>query len=148
MIAAAVADLESQARPVPLGQRRTLAERRLYRVRARLVGAQVGQGGEIELVLADLRNGATITAGLPDEQCTRSAPSPRRASMASARAAFLQRCGAVSGASLVRLRGVVTVTGVGFFAPAGAADVARNGFGLKPVLRFAAGSCARAHGAS
>lgn len=141
IVATSVAGLERLSRPTPLAERRTSPERRIYRVRARLLATQTGQGGEIELILADLRTGATIIAGLPATRCTGAAPATLRTSLEAARAVFVERCGGVTGATQRRLKAVVTVTGVGFFAPRGATRVARNGFGLRPLLGFSVGSC-------
>jgi hypothetical protein len=72
------------------------------------------------------------------------ASSFKRARMAAARTSMLSNCGSLSTSSFTKLRGHVTIRGVGFWDEIhGQTGVAPNGIELHPVLRFS-GTCSRA----
>jgi hypothetical protein len=92
-------------------------ETTLFTLRARLVELRQEDDGDIHLVIADPRSGATMIAEFPADYCGTASESFRS------------------------LRGTAEITGVGFFdAMHGQTGVAPNGIELHPVLRFS-GSC-------
>jgi hypothetical protein len=68
----------------------------------------------------------------------------KRAKIAAARDKFLNNCGSIGSSSFTKLKGRVTVTGVGFWDEKhGQTGVAPNAIELHPVLNFK-GSCSKA----
>ena len=130
--------------PRSFASRGSGAERTRYRVRARLVSATRGPASELRLVLADRATNETIAVIFPAAACTAGAAPSSRRSIASARAAFTDSCGAVTPGAPVRLAGMATVSGVGFFARSRPAS--GNGFALAPALSFSADDCRRVGG--
>jgi len=122
-------------------------ERRVYRIRARLVSAMLFEGGSgrlrgIELVVADPRTRQSIIVAFPAATCGHSRAPARRQSISSALASFVSACGEPPTTHFARLRGVATIVGVGFFSSKSTRrDAARNGLELSPVLGFRSTSC-------
>lgn len=117
----------------------------LFRIRARLVGAQLETDHDIHLDVADPRTGRTMVVEFPDSRCWGVATSFAKPTMHSARLAFVRACGTVE-RGFTHLKGVATITGVGFFdrvhrhAVPGAAA---NAIELHPALAFSASGCSR-----
>lgn len=110
-----------------------------YRVRARLVELKSEDDGDVHLVIASPRTGGTMIVEFPSPACTRGGRD--RAAMTRARAALSHACGAAE-SRFTRLRGLATVTGVGFVdVKHGQAGVAPNGIELHPVLAFRSTIC-------
>jgi hypothetical protein len=130
--------LASLRRPATFARRGSGAEKTRYLVRARLVSAALGSGGELVPVVGAGEH--RIAAHFPAAACTGGASRELRSAMQNARTAVERACGAVRQGRSVRLRGAVTITGVGFFSTSRAEG---NGFGLAPVLRFSTGACRR-----
>ena len=124
------------------GERGSGAERTLYRLDARLVGARLVNRSEWDVVLRDLSTGATLVAGFPERDCTSGADADVRAKMASARAALVRACGLGNVSSAVALRGKAAIEAVGFVPSRGTAGAGPVRLELRPVLSFAADSCA------
>ncbi|MDP9331252.1 MAG: hypothetical protein M3P11_11515 [Actinomycetota bacterium] len=113
------------------------------RVRARVIEAKIEDDSDIHLVIS-VPNARrhTMIVEFPKPSCV--AKKFKRRAMRRARNAMLNNCGSLSTSSFTRLRGRVTVTGVGFWDEKhGQTGVAPNGIELHPVLGFS-GTCAKA----
>jgi hypothetical protein len=115
----------------------------VFRVTADLVGAQHMHDHDIHLVIADPATHGTMIVEFPDVRCWGAATSFARPQMERARAEFVAACGTV-GNHFQRLRGVASITGVGFFDRFHESHVigtADNAIELHPALDFHAASC-------
>ena len=138
VISSTVEKLRRMRGPAKLGSRRaTGAERRLYRVRARLVSARRTGTGAWQLTVADPRTDASMSVELPVGACMSATPKALRARVAAARKAFVGTCRLGARRGPVRLRGSATITGAGFFS------TARARLALRPAVRFERASCRR-----
>jgi hypothetical protein len=111
-------------------------ERKTYRVRATLVKMKKEDDGDVHLVIADPGTaGKRMVVEFPDPNCDGAMKSKKRTSMASARKALRDHCGAPpSSFKKGMLSGTATVKGVGFFDFLHAGDQAENGIELHPVV--------------
>ena len=118
------------------------AERRTFRISARLVETKTEDDQDYHLVVADPKHsGRTMIVEFPARSCT--SRSLKRRKMARARRAFANACGAPSTSSFHFLRGTATITGVGFFDfNHGQTGIAPNAIELHPVLSIRVKSCA------
>jgi len=141
----AIAKLASLRRPRGLrsgSPRAKGAERRVYRISARLVAVRLGSGqartGEIELVVADRRTGRRLVVGFADPACSMRR---RQAEAASARESLLAACGVPPDTHYANVRGSAEIAGVGFFGSLRGPFATRNGLQLRPALEFGADAC-------
>ncbi|MDX6677966.1 MAG: hypothetical protein QOE31_2018, partial [Solirubrobacteraceae bacterium] len=137
-VAATVRRLARMRAPSTLGSRRAGgAERRLYRVRARLRSARPASTGEWQLTIADPRTGATMSVGFPASPCTSAAPRALRTRMSAARRALLASCGLAGRSGRTPLRGSATLSAIGFYG------ARRARLALRPATGFAKADCHR-----
>jgi hypothetical protein len=113
-------------------------ERRVYRVRARLVKASYTPDREIYLVIADPANRRrTLAVEFPSPTCEAVGRSRKRRAMSAARAVFFACVGSLDTGRFTRLRGTAVITGVGFHdSAARRPGTAPNRLTLHPVLGF------------
>ena len=110
-----------------------------YRISALLRFVRAEDDGDIHLVVADPKTGATMIVEFPAPSCTRHARLRRR--IDAARRAVEAACGPVSTRGRT-VRGHGVVTGVGFFDVIhGQRGVAPNGIEIHPATGFQ-GACA------
>jgi hypothetical protein len=126
-------------KPIPPDRRVAPVETTRWAVTARLVEMKFEADSDVHLVIADPITGGSMIAEFPDPGCTKKASSGARALMTSARAALLREEGTPSRSRWKKLRGLVKMSGVGFFDyPHGQTGVAPNAIELHPVLSFVA----------
>jgi len=123
-------------------RRRRGIERTVFRLRGRLVDARLSKASEWTLTVRDLVTRATVVAGFPAATCTTGAPTALRQRIATARSALIRACGIRHVADRARLRGAVTIDGVGFVPSRGATRTSVR-VELRPVIGVAALSCRR-----
>jgi hypothetical protein len=111
-------------------------EGKTYRVRATLVKMKNESDGDIHLVIADPGpSGKRMVAEFPDASCDGAMMSAKQPSMASARKALRDHCGAPPNSfKKGMLSGTTTIKGVGFFDFLHAATRRQNGIELHPVV--------------
>lgn len=135
----AVEDLLAEPRPEGITATSTRLEgieRRSFRLRVRLVAAAVRPSGEIDLTVSprwDLRR--TLQVAFSPADCI--PLGYRRPGQVDARESLLEACGGLPVDRRVRLRGLATIEGVGFWGPAFDGS---NGVAIGPALSFA-GDC-------
>jgi hypothetical protein len=120
------------------------AEFKLYTETVRLVGWKTEADSDIHVEVRALAGLQTMVVEFPLAGCIRESASPsNRARMAAAKAALLKACGPAPGTSdLSPLKGVATVTGVGFYDKRShATGSAVNGIELHPVIAFTSTTC-------
>lgn len=137
-----VSSLRRLRPPQALGAARVPGvETTAFRVTVRLLAAQVEGGGTIRLVVSDPITGGSMTATLPSPVCVPKANPAVAAKMLAARASFVGVCGDPP-ATFQQLRGQATITGVGFFNPAGDQPGEAPGrIELTPVLSLTSVGC-------
>lgn len=122
-------------------------ERRIFRVRVKLVSMRLGAGqsrtGEIELVVADSRTGQRMVVGFADPACAAGTRLGQITAARSARDRLLTACGVPPDTHYARLRGGAQIAGVGFFGPPVGPFATRNGLQLRPSLEFRSNECTR-----
>lgn len=129
-----IAHLSHLHAPASLGPRRTAgAERRVYRVRGRLVSARRAADGTWTVVLA--AGPRHLAVAFPAGVCAARAATAVRTRIAAARRALVRACHLPSATGAVRLHGVGTIDGVGYF------DADRAALKLRPVLRLTSVRC-------
>jgi hypothetical protein len=112
-----------------------------YRIHARLIESKFEEDSDFHLVIADPRTGGTMIVEFPAFYCTLTTKRVLRLRMQAARLAFIRACGLPPSSDFKRLRGIATITGVGFFDyQHGQTGVAPNAIELHPVLGFK-GAC-------
>jgi hypothetical protein len=117
--------------------RRRGPERRVFRIRVRLIEAKLADDRDIHLVVSRPRHpGATMIVEFPNARCNGAASAIHKAGLIRARRAFLGACGPLR-TNLKKLHGIARVRGVGFFdTEHGQTGRAPNAFELHPVLGF------------
>jgi hypothetical protein len=125
-------------------QRIAPTEMATYRIRARLRSVKLEGDGDIRVVVSDRRKRSrTMRIEFPPARCFEAAGSVHKTAMRKARRALVRACGAPK-RSIVRLRGMASIVGVGFFHHAARGHgMAPNGFQLTPVLKFRGRGCRR-----
>ena len=142
-LATNVNHLRHLARPGSVGiydPRKHPVEFRTYKVRAQVIAATIEADHDIHLIISvpGSRNSTMITE-FPNPRCI--ASGFKRGVMTRARNAMLANCGSVPTGAFVNLRGMVTMTGVGFWdIKHGQTGVAPNAIELHPVLSIK-GAC-------
>jgi hypothetical protein len=120
------------------------AEFKVYTETVRLVGWKTEADSDIHVEVRALAGPQTMVVEFPLAGCIRKSASPtNRTRMARAKAALLKACGPAPGSSgLSPLKGVATVTGVGFYDKRShATGSALNGIELHPVIAFSSTTC-------
>lgn len=138
-----VQHLRHLARPASVGiydPRKHPVEFRTYKIRAQVIAATVEADHDIHLIVSvPGQRHATMITEFPNPRCIASAF--KRPAMSQARRAMLSNCGSIPTGSFVNLKGVVTMTGVGFWdIKHGQTGVAPNAIELHPVLSIK-GTC-------
>ena len=148
--AASVSRLASLSRPLRVHAatpRLKGPERRIYRIRVKLVAMRLGAGrsstGEIELVVSDPRTGQRMVVGFADPACASRNAAGATTAARSARERLLAACGEPPDTHYARLRGSAQVAGVGFFGSPAGPFATRNGLQLRPALEFLSNGCTR-----
>ncbi|MDP9329838.1 MAG: hypothetical protein M3P11_04250 [Actinomycetota bacterium] len=118
-------------------------EFKTYRLKVQVREAKIEDDSDIHLVIASrTARRHTMIVEFPHPSCV-DKPFKRHA-MRAARSSMLNNCGSLSTSSFTKLKGNVTIIGVGFWDEKhGQTGVAPNGIELHPVLRFA-GTCNKA----
>jgi hypothetical protein len=114
-------------------------EFKTYRLKVRVREAKIEDDSDIHLVIASrTARRHTMIVEFPHPSCV-DKPFKRRA-MRRARSSMLNNCGSLSTSSFTKLKGKVTIVGVGFWDEIhGQTGVAPNGIELHPVLGSLAG---------
>jgi hypothetical protein len=122
--------------------RRRGAERKTFRVRARLIKFARARDHDIHMVISQPRHRSrTMIVEFPNVRCNGARRSIKKRAMRRARRHLTAACGDPS-ASFTQLRGKATITGVGFFDLFhGQTGQAPNGIELHPVLKFNDANC-------
>jgi hypothetical protein len=123
--------------------RRRGAERKTFRVRARLLKfAQFGDHDIHMVISAPGHRSGTMIVEFPNVRCNGARRSIKRPAMRRARRHLRAACGIPHSSSFTHLRGKATITGVGFFDLIhGQTGQAPNGIELHPVLKFTDANC-------
>jgi hypothetical protein len=123
--------------------RRRGAERKTFRVRARLLKFARFDDHDIHLVIsAPGHRLVTMIVEFPNVRCNGARHSIKKRAMRRARRHLRAACGIPRSSSFTHLRGKATITGVGFFDLIhGQTGQAPNGIELHPVLRFTDANC-------
>jgi hypothetical protein len=123
--------------------RRRGAERKTFRVRARLIKFARAHDHDIHMVISQPRHRSrTMIVEFPNVRCNGARRSIKKQAMRRARRHLRAACGIPPSTSFTRLRGKATITGVGFFDLIhGQTGQAPNGIELHPVLKFTDASC-------
>jgi hypothetical protein len=118
-------------------------EFKTYRLKVRVIEAKIEDDSDIHLVIASrTARRHTMIVEFPHPSCV-DKPFKRHA-MRAARSSMLNNCGSLSTSSFTKLKGNVTIIGVGFWDEKyGQTGVAPNGIELHPVLKFS-GTCSKA----
>jgi hypothetical protein len=122
--------------------RRRGAERKTFRVRARLLKFAAFDDHDIHVVISEPgHRSRTMIVEFPNVRCNGARRSIKKRAMRRARRHLTAACGDPS-ASFTQLRGKATITGVGFFDLFhGQTGQAPNGIELHPVLKFNDANC-------
>jgi hypothetical protein len=122
--------------------RRRGAERKTFRVRARLIKFARAHDHDIHMVISEPRHRSrTMIVDFPNVRCNGARRSIKKRAMRRARRHLTAACGDPS-TSFTHLRGKATITGVGFFdLRHGQTGQAPNGIELHPVLKFTDANC-------
>jgi len=123
--------------------RRRGAERKTFRVRARLLKFAAFDDHDIHVVISEPgHRSRTMIVEFPNVRCNGARHSIKKPAMRRARRHLRAACGIPHSSSFTHLRGKATITGVGFFDLIhGQTGQAPNGIELHPVLRFTDASC-------
>jgi hypothetical protein len=119
------------------------AERRTFRIRARLSAWKLEDDYDIHLVVSQPgRPTHTMIIEFPAARCTHGASRSARKRMTSARRAIERACGRPPSSRFHSLSGTPTITGVGFFDfKHGQRGLAPNAIELHPVTAFRSSQC-------
>jgi len=123
--------------------RRRGAERKTFRVRARLLKFARSDDHDIHMVISHPRHRSrTMIVEFPNVRCNGARHSIKKRAMRRARRDLRAGCGIPPSTSFTHLRGKATITGVGFFDLIhGQTGQAPNGIELHPVLKFTDANC-------
>jgi hypothetical protein len=119
------------------------AERKTFRVRARLIEFARFEDHDIHMVISEPgHRSRTMIVEFPNVRCNGARRSIKRRAMRRARRHLRAACGLPPSTGFAHLRGKATITGVGFFDLIhGQTGQAPNGIELHPVLKFTDANC-------
>jgi hypothetical protein len=116
-------------------------ERRVYRLKVRVLSVKQEDDLDFHVVIADPVGDQTMIVEFANPSCALGTLPTVRKRMARARSAFVTACGLPGSSRFQKLHGTATVTGAGFFDRLHhQSGVAPNGIELHPVLTFS-GHC-------
>jgi hypothetical protein len=123
--------------------RRRGAERKTFRVRARLLKFARFGDHDIHMVITEPgHRSRTMIVEFPNVRCNGARHSIKKRAMRRARRRLRAACGIPHSSNFTHLRGKATITGVGFFDLIhGQTGQAPNGIELHPVLKFTDANC-------